>query len=153
MLMPTYVCYLPRDRFDTEQKARIAAAISQRHSEATGAPSYFVQVMIEETDADRYLGGQLASDHIWVRGDIRAGRTENQRTTLMIKVMQDISRITGVKEENIWIYVCNLMATDMIEYGHVLPMPGKEKAWFESLPETLQAYLEKLGTTRDNFRL
>ena len=24
MLMPTYVCYLPRDRFDTEQKARIA---------------------------------------------------------------------------------------------------------------------------------
>jgi phenylpyruvate tautomerase PptA (4-oxalocrotonate tautomerase family) len=62
--MPTYVCYLPRDRFDTEQKARIAGAISQRHSEATGAPSYFVQVMIEETDADRYLGGQLASDHI-----------------------------------------------------------------------------------------
>ncbi len=58
--------------------------------------------MIEETDADRYLGGQLASDHIWVRGDIRAGRTENQRTTLMIKVMQDISRITDVKEERIF---------------------------------------------------
>ena len=72
---------------------------------------------------------------------------------MMIKVMQDISQITGVKEENIWIYVCNLMPTDMIEYGHVLPMPGKEKAWFESLPETLQAYLEKLGTTNNNFRL
>jgi phenylpyruvate tautomerase PptA (4-oxalocrotonate tautomerase family) len=151
--MPTYVCYLPRDRFDTEQKARIAGAISQRHSEATGAPSYFVQVMIEETDADRYLGGTPASDHIWVRGDIRAGRTENQRTSMMIKVMQDISRITGVKEENIWMYVCNLMPTDMIEYGHVLPMPGKEKAWFVSLPETLQAYLEELGTTKNNFRL
>jgi phenylpyruvate tautomerase PptA (4-oxalocrotonate tautomerase family) len=54
--MPTYVCYLPRHRFDTEQKALIAGAITQRHSEATGAPSYFVQVMIEETDADRYLG-------------------------------------------------------------------------------------------------
>ena len=71
----------------------------------------------------------------------------------MIKVMQDISRITGVQEENIWIYLCNLMATDMIEYGHFLPMPGKEKAWFESLPETLQAYLEKLGTRKDSFRL
>ena len=94
-----------------------------------------------------------ASDHIWVRGDIRAGRTENQRTSMMIKVMQDISRITGVKEENIWIYVCNLMPTDMIKFGHVLPMPGKEKAWFVSLPETLQAYLEKLGTTNNNFRL
>jgi len=45
------------------------------------------------------------------------------------------------------------MPTDMIEYGHLLPMPGKEKAWFESLPETLQAYLENLGTTKNNFRL
>jgi hypothetical protein len=45
------------------------------------------------------------------------------------------------------------LPTDMIEYGHVLPMPGKEKAWFESLPGTLQAYLEELGTTKDNFRL
>ena len=46
-LTPTYVCYLPRDRFDTEQKARIAGAITQRHSEATGAPSYFVQAMTQ----------------------------------------------------------------------------------------------------------
>jgi phenylpyruvate tautomerase PptA (4-oxalocrotonate tautomerase family) len=99
--MPTYVCYLPRDRFDTEQKGRIAGAISQRHSEATGAPSYFVQVMIEETDADRYLGGQPASDHIWVRGDIRAGRTENQRTTLMIKVMQDCSPSAQVGQKGL----------------------------------------------------
>jgi hypothetical protein len=70
----------------------------------------------------------------------------------MIKVM-DISRLTSVKEENIWIYLCNLMPTDMIEYGLVLPIPGKEKAWFESLPETLQAYLEKLGTTKNSFWL
>jgi hypothetical protein len=32
-------------------------------------------------------------------------------------------------------------------------MPGREKAWFESLPETLQGYLEKLGATKDKFRL
>jgi hypothetical protein len=82
---------------------------------------------IEETDADRYLGGKLASDHIWVRGDIRAGRTENLRTTLMIKVMQDISRITGTKEENIWVYLCNLMPTDMIEYGPRSPHARERK--------------------------
>jgi phenylpyruvate tautomerase PptA (4-oxalocrotonate tautomerase family) len=59
--MPTYVCYLPRERFDTEQKALIAIAINQRHSEATGAPSYFVRVIIEETDADRYLAVKFAN--------------------------------------------------------------------------------------------
>jgi phenylpyruvate tautomerase PptA (4-oxalocrotonate tautomerase family) len=46
--MPTYVCYLPRDRFSPDQKRQIVDAITFRHSEATGAPSYFVQVVIEE---------------------------------------------------------------------------------------------------------
>ena len=64
--MPTYVCYLPRDRFSPDQKRQIVDAITFRHSEATGAPSYFVQVVIEEARADRYLGGEQTSDHIWV---------------------------------------------------------------------------------------
>jgi phenylpyruvate tautomerase PptA (4-oxalocrotonate tautomerase family) len=151
--MPTYVCHVPSGQLDSQQKAAIAGAISQRHSEATGAPPYFVQVMIEETDADRYLGGSPASGHIWIRGDIRAGRKVEQRTTLMKRIMQDVSRITSVAESDIWVYLCNLEPTDMIEYGHVLPLPGQEEAWFDSLPETLQTYLQKLGTNRENFRL
>jgi phenylpyruvate tautomerase PptA (4-oxalocrotonate tautomerase family) len=151
--MPTYMCYLPRDRFSLDQKAQIAGAISFRHSEATGAPPYFVQVVIEGTQADRYLGGEQTSDHIWIRGDIRAGRTEDQRTGMMTKMMHDICRITGVAEENVWIYVCNLGPTDMIEYGQVLPLPGQEKAWFERLPDSLRSYLAKLGTTKENFQL
>ena len=57
--MPTYVCYLPPAVYDSEQKAKIADAIGRRHSEATGAPPYFVQVQIEETRADRFLGGRI----------------------------------------------------------------------------------------------
>jgi hypothetical protein len=112
-----------------------------------------VQVLIEDTQADRYLGGERTPDHIWIRGDVRAGRTEEQRTAMMTKMMQDISRITGVGQENVWVYVCNLGPTDMIEYGHVLPPPGQEKAWFESLPGSLRTYLAKLGTTMENFEL
>jgi phenylpyruvate tautomerase PptA (4-oxalocrotonate tautomerase family) len=57
--MPTYVCYLPRDRFSPDQKRQIVDAITFRHSEATCAPSYFVQVVIEEARADRYLGANI----------------------------------------------------------------------------------------------
>jgi len=151
--MPTYVCHLPADRFDTDQKAQIAAAITRRHSEATGAPSFFVQVEIEESCANRYLGGQLTNDHIWVRGDIRAGRTEHQRTSMMLNIMKDISQITGVIEDNIWIYVCNLAPTDMVEYGHVLPQPLQEQEWFDELPERLKEYLNGLGVTKERFTL
>jgi phenylpyruvate tautomerase PptA (4-oxalocrotonate tautomerase family) len=151
--MPTYVCELPPGRFNAQKKEQIAIAISHRHSEATGAPPFFVQVIVEDTRADRYLGGQLTGEHVWVRGDIRAGRTEGARTEMMLKIMQDVSRITGINSDNIWVYVCNLEPTDMVEYGHVLPRPGEEGAWFDNLPTKLQAYLSGLGVTRENFRL
>jgi phenylpyruvate tautomerase PptA (4-oxalocrotonate tautomerase family) len=151
--MPTYVCSVPPKTLSSSQKSEIATSISNRHSEATGAPPFFVQVVIEETVDDRYLGGQKTSDHIWVRGDIRAGRTEAAREQMMLKMMEDISRITHISPDHIWVYVCNLAPTDMVEYGHVLPLPGKEKEWFEHLPDSLQRYLNSLGTTKENFTL
>src|SRR5258706_7773707 len=57
--MPTYVCYLPRDRFSPDQKRQIVDAITFRHSEATGAPSYFVQVVIEEAERIAIWGANI----------------------------------------------------------------------------------------------
>jgi hypothetical protein len=71
----------------------------------------------------------------------------------MQAIMKDVAQITGVKEDSIWVYLCNLDPTDMIEYGHVLPEPGQEKEWFEALPESLKVYLAKLGTNEENFTL
>jgi hypothetical protein len=39
----------------------------------------------------------------------------------------------------------------MIEYGHVLPAPGEEQAWFEKLPQSLQDYLAGLGANKKSF--
>lgn len=152
-VMPTYVCSIPPGKLDDSQRSEIAGCISNRHSEATGAPQSMVQVVIEESRADRYLGFKRTSDHIWVRGDIRAGRTEEVRVEMMLNMMKDINRITGIGDDNIWIYLCNLAPTDMVEYGHVLPKPGKEKQWFEQLPQSLQRYLASVGTTAENFTL
>jgi phenylpyruvate tautomerase PptA (4-oxalocrotonate tautomerase family) len=152
--MPTYVCSVPPKTLSDIQKAKIAQAISQRHSEATGAPSFFVQVEIEESPTKaRYLGGTLTNAHIWIRGDIRAGRSEQARSLLMLNIMKDVSKIAGLKEDDIWVYLCNLAPTDMVEYGHVLPKPGEEQAWFESLSPSLQSYLSGLGVSKEKFTL
>jgi phenylpyruvate tautomerase PptA (4-oxalocrotonate tautomerase family) len=152
--MPTYVCSVPSDTLSSVQKAEIAQAISRRHSEATGAPAFFVQVVIDENPStQRYLGGEATSNHIWIRGDIRAGRTEEQRAQLMRGIVDDMAAITGIARESIWVYLCNLEPTDMIEYGHVLPAPGKEAEWFDALPRSLKDYLQGLGTNKTNFTL
>lgn len=151
--MPTYVCSVPEKSVDDRQKEAIAEAISRIHSEETGAPIFFAQVVIEEKNTDRFLGPSRASGQIWIRGDIRAGRTEAQRTRIMLRIMEEVAGITGVKDQDIWVYLCNLAPTDMLEYGHVLPKPGEETAWFDRLPKSLQNYMEKQGTTRKTFAL
>jgi hypothetical protein len=72
---------------------------------------------------------------------------------MMLRMMDEVSGITGVKKEEIWVYICNLAPTDMVEYGHVLPKPGEETAWFDGLPKALQDLMIKLGTTKETFTL
>jgi phenylpyruvate tautomerase PptA (4-oxalocrotonate tautomerase family) len=152
--MPTYVCLLAEGSVNDEQKEAIAKAVSRIHSEETGAPAYFVQVVIEEKKpSQRFLGGARASGQIWIRGDIRAGRTEAQRNAMMLRMVAEVGRITGDKAQDIWVYLCNLAPTDMVEYGHVLPKPGGEAAWYDNLPKALHDYLRNLGTTKEDFRL
>lgn len=143
--MPTYVCVVKAGLLNNQQKQRIASAITRLHSETTGAPTWLVQVVIDESEQrQRYLGGQRAEHQIWIRGDIRAGRTSEQRQRLMLGIVQAIAEISGVEASAIWVYLCNLASDDMVEYGQVLPLPGKEQAWFEALPPELQRYLTSI---------
>ncbi len=152
--MPTYVCSVRPGLLDDRRKSEIAKAITRNHHEATGASTFFVQVVIDENaTADCYLGGEPASGQIWIRADIRSGRTVDQRSSLMLAIMRDVSRIAGVDEASIWVYLCNLEPTDMVEYGHVLPLPGQEQAWFDGLPKNLRDYLVSLGTKKGEFAL
>ena len=148
--MPTYVCSVAAGALTGSQKSKIARAIARVHTEATGAPAYLVQVIFDEKAAsERFLGGEPAANHVWIRGDIRAGRTLSQRESLALNIVKGVSDITGIDAQSIWVYLCNLEPTDMVEYGHVLPRPGGEQEWFENLPKSLQNHLANLGAKKD----
>jgi phenylpyruvate tautomerase PptA (4-oxalocrotonate tautomerase family) len=150
--MPTYVCVVKAGLLNDQQKQRIASAITRLHGETTGAPTWLVQVVIDENEQrQRYLNGTPADHQIWIRADIRAGRTSEQRQRLMLGIVQAISEISGVEESAIWVYLCNLAPDDMVEYGRVLPLPGQEQAWFEALPSELQRHLTSIGIQKQQF--
>src|SRR5258708_19535432 len=103
--MPTYVCSVPAGSLSITQKTALAEAIARIHSEATGAPQFFVQVIIDENQSvARFLGGQLTTSHIWIRGDIRAGRTEEQRKKLMLHILRDVSKIPAFTTPSSWAF-------------------------------------------------
>jgi len=142
--MPTYVCFTYADRLTPVQKQRIAKVITQVHSEEAAAPSYLVQVVFQSLlPTQHFVGGEPGPQgQIWIRGDIRAGRTEAQRTRLQLRLAEEVGRIAGSAPDELWIYLNEMQPRNMMEFGHLLPEPGAEAEWFAALPEALR---DRLG--------
>jgi len=145
--MPTYICSIRSGSLDTGRKQAIANAITQAHAETTGAPACFAQVMFREIDAgDHFVGGvPLGHDHLFIHGEIRAGRSAELCDTLIRRLTRDVAETAGVDPFAVWVYLIELPAAMMVEFGHVLPQPGKESDWIRSLSAADRARLARLG--------
>ena len=142
--MPTYRCSIPANRWNAAQKQAIAQAIAVNHSAATGAPPNLVHAIIEESPAGtRFVGGVPDEDHIWIVGYIRAGRDDETIGRLMLSIMRSVSRITGLDEAFVWVYICPIASAHMVKYGSVHPEPGQEKPWFDAMPDQVRRYMKR----------
>ncbi len=143
--MPTYTVWAEPNVIDRTIRKDIAHSFTEIHHEVARAPRYFVQVVFAALDDESiYLAGRPAGEgHIWVRADIRAGRTDEQKNELIERILTELSALTGVSPEHIWVYISDIPGPSVAEFGRVLPHPGGEDAWFASLPEDLKAQLRE----------
>jgi phenylpyruvate tautomerase PptA (4-oxalocrotonate tautomerase family) len=142
--MPTYTCSTTAGRLSEEQRLKVVESITAIHAEETGAPRYLVQVIFYEVDSRAlYVGGKAAPERqIWIRGDIRSGRSEAVKRNMLKRILRDLSDATGAAYEEIWVYLCDIPAFNIAEYGCVLPSPGDEAAWLAELPDNIRARLQ-----------
>ncbi len=145
--MPTYVCYSHPDALSHGQKAELAEAITRAHSQATGAPQSFVQCIFRSVDVtDHFIGGQqVPMSSVWISGHIRGGRTATAKAAAVTTIRDAVTRIAGLASEGVWVYLNELVHTDMIEFGEVLPPDGGEALWIDALPAPLRERLVALG--------
>lgn len=143
--MPTYYVATAAERLSAAERHEIAAAITRLHSEVTGAPAFFAQVIFTEiAPGNHFVGGMRANaDAVFIQGQLRAGRTSAQKRDLLVRIVDAVGAATRIPKRLIWAYISELPPTQMIEYGHLLPEPGKEDRWLESLPAAERAYIEK----------
>jgi phenylpyruvate tautomerase PptA (4-oxalocrotonate tautomerase family) len=146
--MPTYVCHAQAGRLTPDQKARVAKAITAAHSEEMAGPRYLVQVLFQEfKPADVFIGGAPASENqIWIYGNVRSGRTDAQRQALQTRIAAEVGEIAGSAQDDMWVYINELLPINMVEFGHILPLPGREAEWLGALPERLRKHLTQLET-------
>lgn len=144
--MPTYVCTAIAGQLSPAHKADIAAAITRIHHEVTGAPAHFAQVVFREAvSGDIFIGGApLRHQHLFVHGHIRDGRSAVDKSALIGELTRVLPGLAGIAHTGIWIYLAELPARQMVEFGHVLPAAGDEAAWSQSLPAEDRAFMESL---------
>ena len=141
--MPTYVVHATQGRLTAQHKEAIAGEITRAHSKATGAQGFFAQVIFNEIPAGcHFMGGKrIETDQIFVHGQIRAGRTKEQKRALLDDIVNSIAAATKMEKRCLWAYLAELPPSQMVEYGQVLPEPGEEDSWLQSLCEEDREYL------------
>ena len=84
------------------------------------------------------------SPHYFYYGQIRAGRSKKIKDKLIADLKNVLIKKSKLNETQIWVYIVDLPPSQMIEYGAVLPVSGKEKEWFKNLSTELKKKLSKL---------
>lgn len=146
--MPTYTCFARDDWLSASRKLSLARAITRAHAEVTGAPAHYAQVIfVDVPDGDHFVGGApLAHDQLFISGQIRAGRSRELREALIKRLTADIAATAELEPSAAWVYLLELPAAAMVEYGEILPEPGREADWNPTLPPAVRS-LVKYGST------
>ena len=76
---------------------------------------------------------------------IRSGRPAGIRTAIAVGIRDALETIAQIPRQSIWVYLNELVHTDMIEFGSVLPVPGGEAAWVLAMDPAVRDHLLELG--------
>lgn len=136
--MPIYQCAAPHGLLTDEMKARVAAAITDAHVEATGAPRVFVHVFFNELPPGvAYSAGQLDTKITGITGAIREGRTLEVKQQLIKQICASWTEITGQPAKQVVAGLTEIESDVTMEYGLILPHPGSEAEWFATNADAL----------------
>jgi phenylpyruvate tautomerase PptA (4-oxalocrotonate tautomerase family) len=145
--MPTYTVHAPSGRLSAAQKAELARDITRVHQEATGAPGFLAQVLFVDVSPKNWFvgGAPPGTDQIFLHGQVRAGRPPELKRALLLRLVELLANVAGCPKAHVWVYLTELPAAQMVEYGHELPEPGGEAAWLDGLPAADRARIESTG--------
>src|SRR6201984_708439 len=149
-IMPTFNVTVPEGRLLNEQKTRVAVAIGRTYKELTGVPENLTQVIFIEVKHGNYFVGSvpLDTDQISVEGHLCTGRSVEAKRSLVERIVEAVAKAAAMPKGHVWAHLVDMPASQIAEFGHVLPEPGGEAAWIAALPEAERKEIEAIGRVR-----
>ena len=144
--MPTYTVTNSNFNLSSKQQQNLANGITKVHNVVTGANTYFAQVIFNKTKKNNhFMGGKKVKEpSLFLLGQIRAGRSKKIKDKLISDLKNVLVKKSNLNETQVWVYIIDLPPSQMIEYGAVLPVSGKEKEWFKNLSPKLKKKLSSI---------
>ena len=144
--MPTYTVTNSNFNLSSKQQQNLADGITKVHNVVTGANTYFAQVIFNRTKKNNhFMGGKKVKEpSLFLLGQIRAGRSKKVKDKLINDLKDILVKKSKLNETQVWVYIIDLPPSQMIEYGAVLPVSGKEKEWFKNLSPKLKKKLSSI---------
>jgi phenylpyruvate tautomerase PptA (4-oxalocrotonate tautomerase family) len=103
-------------------------------------------IFTELAAGNHFMGGTpFTSSQVFVHGFIRAGRSVADRERLVREIVAATADHSGLPQTCVWVYLSEIPARQMAEYGHLLPEPGGEAAWLDALPLDDRNHLHSIG--------
>ncbi|GEP12497.1 hypothetical protein [Methylobacterium gnaphalii] len=62
---------------------------------------------------------------------------------MLRRIMRETSENLGISDQEVWVYISDIPAQGVLEFGNVLPEPGDEEQWLASLPNALREKLRQ----------
>ncbi len=135
--MAIYTCTTQEGTLAAEQRAGIAREITRIHSTHTGEPAGFVWVIFETVSPDRiYEGGKPAVMAAMVATGFRKNRSTEVKTQVLKELWSMYKNVTGLSDDQIWVELTEIRASNAMWLGAILPEPGHEAEWLASLGRT-----------------
>ncbi|MGY4650280.1 phenylpyruvate tautomerase PptA (4-oxalocrotonate tautomerase family) [Mycobacterium sp. URHB0021] len=112
-----------------------------RECRPSRAPLELVHVVFPELGADHVFTGGNPSTSAFIRGSIRAGRSEQVRRTLMQRISNSYLEITGADAMGLLVVLIDYPPTWGMEGGLVLPdiTPEAQEAWMAKVTAAPEA--------------
>ena len=119
--MPVYTIF-HRSLVPIEQRKSLALQLTILHSTVTGAPRESVKVMFIALDNDSFFsGGERSDDFVRVVGQIRCGRTQDQKSSILLGMYEILREV--VTTGQIQTQIVGIDDTSTVYYNHHSILP------------------------------
>ena len=106
-----------------------------------------MQILFNDVPSENYFlaGKPIEEDNIYVHAHIRGGRTIESKQKIMTDILNTVALETGADKSSLQVYLTDIPANQVAEFGAVLPEPGEEQAWEDAQSAEAKARMARLN--------